>query len=153
MLGHTLGLAGNGSHEDDAAADFHALVRLLSNEELTASVDAHDTVVFLLSHILEVAEGHNAGVGATDVELAELGDDLVHELGGFLGVGHVGLDGDCVGASLHRFDFLDDFVGGLGAVGVVDGYLGASSSQFQSHLLANPTTYALLMLLSSCSND
>ena len=113
VLGDTFCLACNGTHEDDPAIDRHALVRLLCNEELAAGVDLHDAVVLCFLHVLEMAERHDARVGAADVELTEVAHDLVHEMDRLLDIGHVGLDGHGVGTCLHRFDLLDHFLGGF----------------------------------------
>jgi hypothetical protein len=137
VLGDTLSLTGDRSHEDDTAANFHSLVSLLGNEELAASVDGHDTVVLLLSHILEVAERNDTRVGAADVELAEVLDDIVHQLYRLLDVANVGLEGMCV--SSERLDFLDERLGSLSAVGIVNSNLGSSSSKLHSHLAADTT--------------
>jgi len=53
VLGHTLGLASDGAHQDDAATDRQVPVCLAGNEELATSVDAEDTVELLLLDILE----------------------------------------------------------------------------------------------------
>jgi hypothetical protein len=143
VLGNTLGLASDGAHKDDAATDFHPLVCLLGNEELAAGVDGHDTVVLLLSHILEVTEGDDTRVGAADVELAESFDNTVHELNGLLNVANVGLDGNCIRAILHLLDLLNHILGSLGAVGIVDNNLCATASKLKSHLLADTTACAI----------
>jgi hypothetical protein len=140
VLGHALGLAGDGAHEDDAAADGQVLVGLAGDEELAAGVDAHDAVVLLLGHVLHVAEGDDARVGADDVELAEVLDGLVHHLDGLGDVADVGLDGD--GVAAHLLDLLDELVGGLLGVGVVDDDLGAAAGELNGHRRANATAGA-----------
>lgn len=140
VLGHALGLAGDGAHEDDAAADGQVLVGLAGDEELAAGVDAHDAVVLLLGDVLEVAEGDDAGVGADDVELAEVLDGEVHHLDGLGDVADVGLVGDGVGA--HLLDVLDDLVGGVLGVGVVDDDLGAAAGELDGHGGTNATAGA-----------
>lgn len=139
MLRNPLGLAGDGAHENDTATLRHALVRLLCNKELSAGVDIHDAVVLFLINVCEVAERNDARVGAADIQLAEVRHDLVHELCCLLGVGDIGLDGNGVGARLHGFDLLDDFLGSFGAVGVVHNDLCAATGKLESHLLANAT--------------
>lgn len=138
VLWHALGLARDAAHQDDAAVGLHALVSLLGDEELTTGVDVEDTVELLGSDVLEVAEGNDTGVGAADVELAEVVNGLLHELSGLLGVGNVGHDGDGVGAEI--LDLLDDLLSGLGAVGVVHDDLGAAASELHGHGLADTTT-------------
>jgi hypothetical protein len=140
VLGHALGLAGDGAHEDDAAADRQVLVGLPGDEELAAGVDAHDAVVLLLGHVLHVAEGDDAGVGADNVELAEVLDGLVHHLDGLGDVADVGLDGD--GVAAHLLDLLDELVGGFLGVGVVDDDLGAAAGELNGHRRANATAGA-----------
>nr|POE98246.1 hypothetical protein CFP56_64839 [Quercus suber] len=131
VLGHALGLAGDGAHEDDAAADGKVLVGLAGDEELAAGVDAEDAVELLLGHVLQVAERHDAGVGADDVQLAEVLDGLGHELGGLGDVADVGLEGN--GVAAFGLDALDDLVGGVGRVGVVDDDLGAAAGELGGH--------------------
>jgi hypothetical protein len=63
VLGHALGLASDGSHEDDAAANLEVLVRLAGNEELSPGVDGKHTIKLLHGNILQVAERNNARVG------------------------------------------------------------------------------------------
>jgi hypothetical protein len=140
VLGHALGLAGDGAHQDDAAADGQVLVGLAGDEELAAGVDAHDAVVLLLGDILEVAEGDDAGVGADDVKLAEVLDGEVHHLDGLVDVADVGLVGDGVGAVL--LDLLDELVGGVLGVGVVDNDLCAATAELGGHRRANATAGA-----------
>jgi hypothetical protein len=139
VLWHALSLAGDGAHQDDAASNFHVLVGLTGDEELATSVDAHDTVILLLSDIFEMAERDNTRVGAADVELAEVGNNLIHEPGGLGDVGNVGLDGDCIAA--YGLDLLDNLLSSLGAVGVVYGDLGTTAGELQSHLLTNATAF------------
>ena len=55
MLGNALGLAGDGAHQDDAAADAEMLVCLTSDEELSSGVDAEDSVELFGGDILDVA--------------------------------------------------------------------------------------------------
>ena len=137
MLGNALGLARDGAHQDDAAADGHVLVGLARDEELAARVDAEDAVEFLLGDVLEVAKADDARVGAADVELAKVRDRLVEELDGLVDVGDVGLDRDRVAAVL--LDLGHDFVGGLDAVGVVDDDFGASLAELSRHCGADAT--------------
>jgi hypothetical protein len=80
VLGHTLGLTSDGSHQDDAATNFHPLVRLLGDEELTTGVDVEDTVELLRLDIGEVTERDDTRIGAADIEATEVGDDIVHQL-------------------------------------------------------------------------
>lgn len=141
VLGHTLGLAGDGAHQDDAAADGKMLVRLAGDEELATGVDAEDAVELLLSDVLDVAEGHDTGVGADDVELTEVLDGLVHELDSLRDVTDVGLQSN--GVDLEGLlDFVDNLVGGVGGVGVVDNDLGTTAGELHSHGRTDTTARA-----------
>lgn len=132
MLGNTLGLAGDGSHEDQTAADLEVLVGLAGDEELATGVDVEDTVELLGSDILDVTEGNNTAVGADNVELAELLHGLVEHADNLVDVGDVGLDGGGIGAVL--LDQVDDLLSSGVAVGVVDNDLGTTTSKLESHL-------------------
>jgi hypothetical protein len=138
VLGDTLGLTGDGAHQDDAAADGKVLVGLTGDEELAAGVDLEDAVELLLGDILEVTEGNDTRVGADNVELTEVLNGLVEELDGLGDVTDVGLDGNGVGTVL--LDLLNDLVGSVGGVGVVDNNLGTTLSELNGHRLANTTT-------------
>lgn len=137
MLGDTLGLTGDGAHQDDAAADGKVLVGLTGDEELATGVDLEDAVELLLGDVLEVTEGDDTGVGADNVELTEVLDGLVEELDGLGDLTNVGLDGNGVGAVL--LDLLDDLVGSVGGVGVVDDDLGTALAELNGHSLADTT--------------
>lgn len=147
VLGDTLGLTSDGAHHDDPAANLHVLVGLTGHEELTAGVDPEDAVELLLGNILQVAERDNTRVGAADVELAKVLDGLLHQLGGLVDVGNVGLDGNGVGAIL--LDLIDDGLRGFAAVGVVDDNLCATAGELEGHLLANATACLWLAYLPS----
>ena len=77
--GDALGLAGDGPHEDQAAADLEVLVGLAGDEELAARVDGEDAVKLLGGDVLDVAERDDAAVGADNVELAKLVLGLLEE--------------------------------------------------------------------------
>ena len=139
VLGDTLGLAGDGAHEDDAATDFHALVGGGGNEELATGVDVEDAVKLLGSDVLEVAKGHDTRVGAANVELAKVGDNVVHELLRLVDIADVGLEGRCVGAVAKSLDLLDDLLSTLDGVGVVDGDLCAALGKLNGHSLSDTT--------------
>lgn len=141
VLRHALGLAGDGAHQDDTAADGKMLVRLAGDEELATGVDAEDAVELLLGDILEVAERDNTGVGADDVELAEVLDGLLHELLGLLDVADVGLEGDGLDAVV-LLDLLGELVGSVGAVGVVNDDLCAAAGELLGHCGTDATAGA-----------
>jgi hypothetical protein len=138
MLGHALGLSSNGTHEDQPSANLEVLVRLASDEELAARVDVEDAVELFGSDILDVAKGDDAAVGADDVELAEDPDGLLEHAHDLVDVGHVGLDRGRVGAGL--LDGLDDLLGRLLAVGVVNDDFCAATAELESHLPADSTS-------------
>lgn len=144
MLGNTLSLASDGAHEDDASADLHSLIRLLGDEELATGVDAHDTVILFLLDIFEVAERDHARIGAANVELAERGNNLVHEPSRLLGVCNVGFDRNGIGTAshclAHFLDLLDEFFGGFRAVCIVYSHLRSSSGKLKSHFPADTTS-------------
>jgi hypothetical protein len=140
VLGHTLCLTSDGAHEDDSAANFHPLVCLLGNEELTTSVDVEDAVELLRLNIGEVAKRNDTRVGAADVELAKVCDDIVHELYGLLNVTDVCLERSGVRSVAQCLDLLDDGLGTLDGVGVVDGDLSTALGELNGHRLSDTTT-------------
>lgn len=139
MLGHTLGLTGDGSHEDDATTNFHPLIRLLGDEELTTSVDVKDTVELLRLYISEMAEGDDTRVGAANIKAAEVSDDVVHQLNGLLDIANIGLEGVGVSTVSKSLDLLDDCLSALDGVGVVDSDLSTALAKLDGHRLSNTT--------------
>ena len=139
MLGHTLGLTGDGAHEDDPATDFHPLVCLLGDEELATGVDVEDAVELFWLYVGEVTERDDTRVGAADVELAKVGNNIVHKLDGLLDLADVGLEGVRIRAVAQSLDLLDDLLGTLDGVGIVDCDLSATLGQLNGHRLANTT--------------
>lgn len=139
VLGHTLGLTSDGAHEDDPATSLHPLVGLLSDEKLTTGVDVENTVKLLGLDLCEVAERNNSRVGAADVELAEMCDNIIHKLDGLLNVANIGLEGMGIGAIAQSLDLLDDRLSALDSVGVVDSNLGPALCKLNGHSLANTT--------------
>lgn len=135
VLGHTLGLSGDGAHEDQPSADLEVLVRLARHEELAARVDVEDAVELLRGDVLDVAERHHAAVGADNVELAEDLDGLLEHAHDLVDVRHVGLDRGRVRAGL--LDGLHDLLGRLLAVGVVDDDFCAAAAELEGHLSAD----------------
>jgi hypothetical protein len=144
VLGDTLGLAGDGAHQDQAATDLEVLVGLTGDEELASGVDAEDTVELLGGDILDVAEGDDTRVGADNVDLAPDLDGLVEEGDDLVDVGDVGLDGDSLGAGL--LDHLTDLLGRLDTVGIVDNDLGTTATKLLGHLTANTTTCCWILV-------
>ena len=138
MLWDSLGLARDGPHEDQAAANLEVLVRLARDEELAARVDIEDPVKLLGRDILDVAERDDAAVGAHNVELAERLVRLLEQANNLVNVAHVGLDADRIGAVL--LDQVDDLLRCSVAVGIVDNHLGATASELEGHFPANAAT-------------
>jgi len=142
VLGDTLGLASDGSHQDDTATDFHPLVGLLGDEELTTGVDVEDTVKLLRLDIGEVTEGNDARVGAADIETAEVCNNIIHELGGLRNVADVGLESIGIGTVSKSLDLLNDCLCTLDGVGVVDSDLSTALAELDSHRLSDTTAGA-----------
>jgi len=137
VLWNTLGLTSDRSHEDDTAANLEVLVCLPGNEELTSSVDVENAIKFLWCHILEMSKGDDAGVGADDVEFAEVGLGLLEHRHDLVDVGNVGLDGN--GLAAHLDDLVYNRLSSLSAVGVVDNNIGTTSGKVKSHCLSDTT--------------
>lgn len=146
MLGHTLSLASDGTHEDDTSANFHPLVGLLGDEELSTGVDVENTVELLRLNIGEVTERNNARVGAADVQSAKVCNNIVHQLGGLLDVANVGLEGVGVSTVSKSLNLLDNCLSAFDCVGVVDSDLSTALSKFDGHGLSDTTTCMLLVL-------
>lgn len=140
VLGHTLGLAGDGPHENQTTADLEVVVRLAGDEELAARVDVEHAVELLGGDVLDVAERDDAAVGADDVQVAPDLLGLGEHLDDLVDVGDVGLDGDGVGAGL--LDGLHHLLGGLAAVGVVHDDLGAATPELEGHLTTDTATWS-----------
>lgn len=102
---------GDGAHENEAAVVLDVLVRGLPDEELGARVEVEDVVVLLLGDLLRLVPRLGPRVAHDDVDLAKcllgLGEEPV-DLGYF---GHVGLDGDGLGAVVEALDDLAYFLG------------------------------------------
>jgi hypothetical protein len=135
VLGHGLGLARNGAHEDQTTANLEMLVGLAGNKELAARVDVEDTVELLGCDVLDVAKGHDAAVAAHDVELSKGLDSLLEHAYNLVYLTDVGLDSHSVRARL--LDCLHDLLGRRVAVGVVDDHLGTATTELHRHLAAN----------------
>lgn len=151
VSGDSLGLTGDGAHQDDTATDLEVLVGLASDEELATGVDVEDTIELLRGDILDMTKGDDTAVGADDIELAPLLLGLLEETDDLVDLTNVGLDGEGIGAVL--LDLLDDLVGGRVAVGIVDDDLGATTSELESHLLADTTAYIVLAVRSWLNAD
>ena len=146
MLGDTLGLTSDGSHKDDTATDFHPLVCLLSDEELTTGVDVEDTVELLGLNFGEVTERDNTGVGAADVEAAEVCNNIIHQLGGLLDVANVGLESVSIGTIAESLDLLNNCLSAIDGVGVVDSDLSTALGKLDGHRFSDTTAYRALVV-------
>ena len=138
MFRNTLRLSSDTSHHDKTATNRQMSVRLSSNEELSSSVDVHNTVVLLLSHISNVAERNNTRVRADDIQFTEVSNGLSEERDDVLYNRNIGLDGDGVAAG--SLDLGYDFISCLGGVGVVDDDFGSSSPELESHFSADSSS-------------
>lgn len=80
-------------------------------------------------------------------------DDVVHELLRLLDVADVGLEGVGVGAVAEGLDLLDDLLGALDGVGVVDGNFGTALGELNGHGLADTAAwrYFVSMMKEVCT--
>ena len=62
VFGDALGLASDGTHQDDTATHLEVLVCFSCDEELSTGVDVEDAVELLWFDILQVTEGDDTGV-------------------------------------------------------------------------------------------
>ena len=113
------------------------LVCLLGNEKLRSRVGVEDLVVDLWGDLEERGEVLLSGVGHDNVETAKGLLALLEELDDVRDHGDVGLDGDSVGAEL--LDLLDDGVGIVGGLSVVDDDFGATGGELKSDTTADTT--------------
>jgi len=146
VLGNTLSLASDGTHEDDTSANFHPLVGLLSDEELPTGVDVENTVELLRLNIGEVTERNDTRVGAADVQSAEVCNNIVHQLRGLLDVANVGLEGVGISTVPKSLNLLDNCLSTFDGVGVIDSDLSTALSKLDGHGLSDTTTCMLLVL-------
>ena len=102
---------------------------MLSDEELRAEIKSKDEIEPLLRDLLRLIEGLHARVGADDVDFAEMLHAFVKEARDFGDFGHVGLDGEGVGA--EGVDLRADAVGAVEAFDVVDDDGGAAGAEFE----------------------
>jgi len=137
VLWNTLGLASDGSHQDDTATNLEVLVCFPSNEELTSSVDVENAVELLWCDVLEMTEGDDARVRANNVEFSEVSLSLLEHSNGLVDVGNVGLDGN--GLAAHLDNFVNNELSSLSAVGIVDNNISSTSGKVESHSLSNTT--------------
>jgi hypothetical protein len=147
MLWNTLGLASDGSHEDDATANLEVLVSFTSDEELSTGVDIEHAIKLLLGNVLEVSKGHDTRVGGDDVDLSKMLLGLLEELHGLGHVGNVGLDGNRL--ATHFANLFAHFLGSGRTVGVVYDNVSTTAGELKSHLLADATAYTRQTLLFS----
>jgi len=137
VLWNTLGLASDGAHQNNAAANLEVLVCLTGNEELTPGVNVENAVELLWRDIFHVAERDDTGVGADNVELAEVLLGLVKQLDGLVNVGNIGLDGN--GLASELLDLCDNLLSCLSAVGIVDNDISTTTGELEGHCLADST--------------
>ena len=129
----------NRRHEDQTTVVLKVLPRSLADEELGASVEVEHVVVLLLGDLLSLVPALGAGVAHDDVDLAEVRLGLLEEALDLGGLADVGLDGDGFGAGAGLLDELDDLVGRLFAVGVVDDDAGATAAELNGAATTDTT--------------
>jgi hypothetical protein len=96
VLWDALGLDSDATHHNETATNRQCLVGLSCNEELSTSVDVHDTVVFLLGDILGVAKGDDSRVGADNVQLAKVRNSLSKHRNDVFNDRDISHDGNCI---------------------------------------------------------
>ena len=143
VLRNSLSLTSNGTHHDQTTSNFQILVSLSGNEELTSSVDIHDTIIFLLGDILDMSEGNDTRVGANNIEFTPLLLGLSKEIDDVRDDGNVSLEGNCLGTGL--LDSVDDFLGSRIGVGVVYNDFGAATTEFTGHFGTDTTTWFVML--------
>lgn len=139
VLGDTLGLTGDGAHQDDAASNLEVLVCFSCDEELSSGVDGEDTIKLLGGDILQVAEGDDTGVGDDNVDLAKVFLGLGKEVDDLVDIADVALNGD--GVSAEGLDLSNELVSGLGGVGIVDNDIGTTAGKFEGGLTTHSSSY------------
>lgn len=113
---------------------------LSCHKELSASVEREDTVEFFFCHILQVAEANNAGVADSDINATKMCHSIVEQLRGLRYLADVGFQSDSVRAQV--FDLLDDLLGVLSGVCVVDNDLGTQTTQLHCDRFSNSSPRA-----------
>ena len=129
----------NRRHEDQTTVVLEVLPRRLADEELGAGIEVEDVVVLLLGDLLGLVTALGTGVAHDDVDLAEVLLGLLEQALDFGGLADVGLDGDGFGAGARLLDELDDLVGRLFAVGVVDDDAGATAAELNGAATTDTT--------------
>ena len=129
----------DGRHEDEASVVLEVLPRSLADEELGAGVEVEDVVVLLLGDLLGLVPALGAGVAHDDVDLAKVLLGFLEQTLDLGGLADVGLNGDGFGAGAGLLDELDDLVGGLLAVGVVDNNAGSAAAELNGTATTDTT--------------
>ena len=94
MVPHPGHAGRDGRREDDAAAHGTVFQTLLSDEELSPSIEVEDLIVVLLRHVLLPLESLHPGIRHHDIHPAEMPEGPLEETRDLGGFGNVGLDGD-----------------------------------------------------------
>lgn len=139
VFGHTLGLAGDGTHQDDTAANLKVFVCFSCDKELSSGVDVEDAVKLLRFNILQVAEGDDTRVGNDNVDLSKVFLGLGEEVDDLVDIAHVALDGN--GVSAESLDLCNELIGSFGGVGIVDNNISTTTSKFEGSLTTHSTSY------------
>ena len=129
----------NRRHEDQTSVVLEVLPRRLADEELGAGVEVKHMVVLLLGDLLGLVPALGAGVAHDDVDLAKVLLGFLEQTLDLGGLADVGLNGDGFGAGAGLLDELDDLVGGLLAVGVVDNNAGSAAAELNGTATTDTT--------------
>lgn len=129
----------DGRHEDETTVVLEVLPGGLADEELCAGVQVEDVVVLLLGDLLGLVPALGAGVAHDDVDLAKVLLGFLEQTLDLGGLADVGLNGDGFGAGAGLLDELDDLVGGLLAVGVVDNNAGSAAAELNGTATTDTT--------------
>jgi hypothetical protein len=139
VIADTKKTSSNGRHEDETTVVLEVLPGGLADEELCAGVEVEDVVVLLFGDLLGLVPALGAGVAHDDVDLAKVLLGLLEQALDLRGLADVGLDGDGFGAGAGLLDELDNLVGRLLAVGVVDDNAGSAAAELNGTATTDTT--------------
>ncbi len=118
MVGNAQEPGRDGRHEDQPSARLAVLVRMLTDEELGAKIEAEDEIEALLGDVFGLVKRFGSGIGYDDVDFAIAGDSGVEQSSDVGHLGNVRLHGD--GLATEAFDLADNIIGGRFTFDVVD---------------------------------
>jgi len=139
MHRNSLRLPRNTPHHNQSSPNTKLFIRLPSNKKLSAGINIHNTIIFLLRNILHMAKRHNPRVRTDDIQFSEMSFRLSEEGDDVFDDGDIALDGDGVAAVV--LDKSDDFLGGGGGGGVVDDDLCAATSELEGHFTTDSSSW------------